>query len=731
MINLNAITGNKMKRILVCLMAVILPLFGMIAQEKKTLTLEDLIPGGETFYKYYPENIYGLGWCGDVCIKPDIDTLFAINPVNGKENAILLREDLNSALEKIGLEKVASLYGVEFVYGNIDEVRLLRKGNVCKYNLKTKEAVVLSKYEETAQNIDFAPNSNNLAYTKGSSLYIVSVDESGNIKNGEVVSDKDGIVYGQVVHRNEFGISKGTFWSPDASKLAFYKMDESMVTEYPLVDIDARIAKEAPIRYPMAGMTSHKVYVGVYDVNTGNVVYLKTADPTDRYFTNISWSPDSKKIYVIELNRDQNHSQLIRYDALTGEQEAIVIEERHEKYVEPQNPITFVPGNDNKFIYQSQRDGYNHLYLYDIDGSFKQLTSGKWLVNEILGFDAKGSTLFYMSTENSPLDACLYKVNIKNGKREMVTKESGWHKVSLSGTGKYIVDSYSSKDVPRVIDIERTDGKGKVINLLTSKNPYEGIDMPTVEHGTIKAADDTTDLYYLLVKPFDFDPSKKYPVVIYVYGGPHAQLVTNTWRGGASGWDSYMAQNGYIVFTLDNRGSANRGLEFENCTFRNLGIEECKDQMKGVEFLKSLPYVDQNRIGVHGWSFGGHMTTALMLRHNDVFKVGVAGGPVIDWALYEVMYGERYMDTPQDNPEGYEATNLNNLAENLKGKLMIIHDYNDKTCVPQHTLQFMKTCIEKRVYPDLFIYPGHDHNVLGRDRVHLHHKISTYFFENL
>lgn len=718
-----------MRRFIIAGTAIAFSLLSTMAQEKKTLTLEDLIPGGETFYKYYPENLYGLQWCGDVCIKPDIDTLFAVNPTNGKETVLATREELNSALAKTNEDKVASFYNIRFKNNNINEVEILRPGKIYIYDLKDKDIKAKYEYDAKAQNIDYAGDTDTFAYTTGNDLYVF---DSNKGVIGDFKSDKDGIVYGQTVHRNEFGITKGTFWSPDAKKLAFYKMDESMVTEYPLIDITTRIAQVVPTRYPMAGMTSHKVYVGVFDTNTGKTVYLKTQDPTDRYFTNISWSPDSKKIYVIELNRDQNHSQLIRYDAATGEKEAVLIEETHEKYVEPQYPITFLKNNDRQFIYMSQRDGFNHMYLYDTDGKLiRQLTSGNWLVQELIGFDEKGNNLFYMSTENSPLETTLYKVNVKNGKREVVTPTPGYHRPLVSASGKYVIDSYTAHDVPRVINIQQTNGKGKIVNLITSKDPYEGIDMPTVEMGTLKAADDTTDLYYFMVKPADFDPAKKYPVVIYVYGGPHAQMVNNIWRWGAGGWDTYMAQNGYIVFTMDNRGSANRGLEFENCTFRHLGIEECKDQMKGVEFLQSLPYIDKDRIGVHGWSFGGHMTTALMLRHPDVFKVGVAGGPVIDWALYEVMYGERYMDTPQDNPEGYKECNLNNLAGNLKGKLMIIHDYNDKTCVPQHTLQFMKTCVDKRVYPDLFIYPGHDHNVLGRDRVHLHHKISTYFFENL
>ena len=442
----------------------------------------------------------------------------------------------------------------------------------------------------------------------------------------------------------------------------------------------------------------------------------------------------------------------------------MLIEEKHDKYVEPQHPILFLPWDETKFIYQSQRDGYNHLYLYDLAklsaahrsaspdteeaekiwkqikkaGSGKdikeavgvQLTQGDWLVQEILGFNEKKKEIIFTATKESPLQSNTYKVNANNGKITAVGNSEGVHSPLLSASGEYLIDRYSTPRIPRNIDIVSTRNHATV-NLLTAKNPYEGYEMPDIEVGTLKAADGKTDLYYRIIKPANFDPAKKYPAIIYVYGGPHAQMITNGWMNAARGWDLYMANKGYIMFSLDNRGSSNRGLEFENATFRQLGIEEGKDQVKGVEYLRSLPYVDGNRIGVHGWSFGGHMTTALMLRYPEIFKVGVAGGPVIDWGYYEVMYGERYMDTPQSNPEGYRQCNLKNLAGNLKGHLLIIHDDHDDTCVPQHTLSFMKACVDARTYPDLFIYPTHKHNVQGRDRVHLHEKITRYFEDYL
>ena len=712
------------KRGYLLLMGLLQALFitNVMAQELKTPTLEDLIPGGETYR--YAENLYGLQWWGDECIKPGIDTLFVINPKTGKEKTITTREIVNKVLEENQSGKLQHFHSVSFPWSDKEQMLIKLPGKYIVYDFKNNQIVSTTALKKEAANQDYCTTTGNVAYTVGNNLYI---------NENAITDESEGIVCGQSVHRNEFGISKGTFWSPKGNLLAFYRMDESMVTQYPLVDITQRIAEVNNIRYPMAGMTSHLVTIGIHNPSNGKTLYLKAGDPTDRYFTNISWAPDEKSLYLIELNRDQNHAKLCQYNAETGELMATLFEETHPKYVEPQQPIVFLPWDATKFIYQSQRDGFNHLYLYDTTGKLiRQLTEGKWLVSDILGFNEKKKEVLFSANDATGRNN--FSVNIRTGERSlpfsMYTTTEGVHNAIASNSGRYVIDNYSTPTLPRKIDIIDTQ-TGKSVNLLTAANPFLGFKMPVIETGTIKAADGVTDIYYRLIKPADMDPNKKYPAIVYVYGGPHAQMVTGGWQNGARGWDIYMANKGYIMFTIDNRGSSNRGLEFENVTFRHLGIEEGKDQVKGVEYLQSLPYVDGNRIGVHGWSFGGHMTTALLLRYPEIFKVGVAGGPVIDWAYYEIMYGERYMDTPQSNPEGYEQCNLKNLAGNLKGHLLIIHDDHDDTCVPQHTLSFMKACIDARTYPDLFIYPGHKHNVMGRDRIHLHEEITRYFEDNL
>lgn len=647
-----------------------------LCMAQKQLTLEDLMPGGKNYWRYVPDNLKGLKWESDVCVwkANNKDEEYRLNPKTGKIDTLAIVTPTNS-------EK---------------------------------------KYK--GDNKDFCEVSKHIAYTRKNNLYVDGL---------QVTDEPEGVVCGQVVHRNEFGIMKGTYWNPLGNLLAFYRMDESMVTDYPMVDISKRTAELRNNKYPMAGMTSHKVTIGVYDVASKKTVYLKAGDPTDRYFTNITWSPNGKSIYLIELNRDQNHSKLCRYNPTTGELEATLIEEISPKYVEPQHPITFLPWDETKFIYQSQKDGFNHLYLYDVNGKqIKQLTSGTWLVQKILGFNEAKKDIIISSTEISPLQSNPFRVNVKSGKRTLIGNKDGVHNTMLSNSGKYLIDHYSSPTVARsisVIDIYT----GKETNLLTAKEPFAKCNMPEITVSTIKAADGVTDLYYRLIKPVDFDPNKKYPAIIYVYGGSHAQMIHNNRNYDTRGWDIYMAQKGYVMLTIDNRGSENRGMEFEQATFRQLGVEEMKDQLKGVDFLKNLPYVDSNRLGVHGWSFGGFMTTNLMTTYPDVFKVGVAGGPVIDWKYYEAMYGERYMDTPESNPEGYKESNLNLKAGNLKGHLLVIYGGDDPVCVPQHSLSFVRACIDAGTYPDLFTYPGQGHNMMGRDRVHLYEKITRYFDDYL
>ena len=703
---------------------------------QKQFTLEDLNYGGNNFHNMVPKNRY-TAWWGDQLVRTDAEFCALIDKNTGKETRLFSVDDINKWVASIGNIKVHSLYHATFPYPNQQLVLLNTSKMRMLVNWKTKQVV----WKQDAKDENFADwnaQSRAVAFVKGDNLYVNNAQ--GTLKQLTKDGSRD-IVYGQSVHRDEFGIYKGTFWSNDGQKLAFYRMDQSMVADYPLVDIDTRIATETPVRYPMAGEKSHLVTVGIYDLNTDKTVYLNTGDPTDRYFTNIAWAPDGKLIYLIELNRAQNRYSLDAYDPATGNKTATLYTESSDKYVHPMHAITFLPWDKSRFILQSEKDGYNHLYLFDTGGKqIKQLTTGKWIVVDLLGFNAKTKEAIILSTEASPIQNNLYAVNLQTGTRRLLdngkgchantTGEGGSHKPALSFSGQWILDSYTEPTVPRNIDIVNV-ASAKATRYFTAENPWVGYTVPEYTCGKIKAADGTTDLYYRMVKPTNFDPNKKYPTIIYVYGGPGVRNVEARWHYWSRGWETYMAQKGYLLFILDNRGSSARGLAFEQATFHHLGVEETKDQMKGVEYLTSLPYVDKDRMGVHGWSFGGFMTTTLITSHPEVFKVGVAGGPVIDWKWYEVMYGERYMGTPQNNPKGYAESSLLSKAKNLKGKLQIITGMNDPVVVPQHCLNFLQECIKVGTQPDFFVYPGEPHNMRGHQSTHLHERISQYFDDYL
>lgn len=702
----------------------------LMAQEGKPLTLEDLMWGGNRYWSHQPANIYAAFW-GDRLMELDVDYVQPLTDAKGKQmksDPAFRLEEVNAAIDTAKYGKVYSLLGASFPYADRPLVMLGTGKARFLYNWQKRAVEFTQEKAGGEQAAAFSKESRSTAYVKDWNLYVRTADGADHAVTTDGSRE---LQYGMSVHRDEFGIHSGLFWSPDGSKLAFYRMDQSMVTDYPLVDIDHRVAELAPEKYPMAGMTSHKVTVGVYTPATGKTVYLQAGDPTDRYFTNVAWSPDGGTVYLIELPRTQDKAGLVAYDAETGARRQVLFTETNPRYVEPMNPIRFLPWDAGKFIYESRKDGYNHLYLYDVTGKeLRQLTSGAFEVIEVLGFNEKTRSVIYKSNEALPIRHNHYAVNVNTGRRVLLDNGRGTHRGVLSASGQWIFDRWSAPDAFRRVDLVSTV-KPAAVSLHQAESPWKERPMPDISCGTIKAADGTTDLYYRLVKPVGFDPAKKYPAVVYVYGGPHAHNVDESWGYLSRPWETYMAQRGYVVFVVDNRGSELRGFDFESVTHRRLGVEEMKDQMEGVKFLKSLPYVDAGRLGVHGWSFGGFMTVNLMCSYPDVFKVGVAGGPVIDWKYYEVMYGERYMDTPRENPDGYAASSLLGKAKDLKGRLQIIVGYNDPTCVLQHSLAFLRACIDAGTQPDYFVYPGDGHNMMGHDMVHLHERITRYFDDYL
>lgn len=682
---------------------------------QKNFTMEETILG----YHLYPKNKH-LAWQGNSDFYTYIDETSLIREHAAKEQkeVVLSLAELNTLLK-------ADLKGFpQYSWLDAETLIIRRQGKEYLINVAEKQVVGETVLPKGAADVSYSKVAGKYAFTRENNLYYT--DASGEVV--AVTSDKDkNMVNGQVVSRNEFGIKEGIFWSPDGKKLAFYRKDESRVGTFPLLDITTPTGSLKEIKYPMAGMDSEEVSLGVYDLETRQTVFMEVTDfGREQYLTNITWGPASDEIYIQVLNRGQDHLRLNKYNASTGKLIATLLEERASTYVEPQCPLTFVGEKGDRFIFTTNnRDGYLNLYLFNTSGKLiRNLTPVKADV-ELLAADPAGRYVYYLSSEISPVEKHLFRVDVRNGKRTRLTHAEGWHTITMSPNTSWFIDNYSSLQVPRVIEVASNAGKVSR-KVLEAPDPFEGYNVGEITLGTIKA-DDGEDLYYRLIKPAGFDPARKYPVIHYVYGGPHSQMVRNNWKASLRMWEMYMAQRGYVVFVMDNHGTPNRGKAFEDVIHRRCGQQEMIDQLKGIEFVKSHPWVDQDRIGVHGWSYGGFMTITMLTHHPEIYKVGVAGGPVIDWKWYEAMYGERYMDTPQENPEGYEKSSLLPMAKMLKRKLLICQGMIDPVVVSEHSLSFVRECVKNNVQVDYFPYPCAEHNVMGKDRIHLMDKVTEYF----
>jgi len=697
------------------------------------LTIEETVTGAR---KYAPTSLVGQQWRKDsksiTYLSTDFTNLLEKSATNGwKETILATKSEFEAALKVAFTGEEFALrtfpFSIKWQTNATFETEIASKINQYKivYDVTTKKITSKIGYSIEGSQACFSAN-NAVAWLKDNNIRITSTNTTIEVTNDENPAIVNGSDY---VHRQEFGIDRGMWWNATGTQLAYYRKDETMVGNYPIINWNEREAVNKDLKYPMAGMTSEQVTLILYDVASGKKITIQTGEPKDQYLTMVSWEPSGKYIFVGILNRDQNHLKFNKYDAITGAFVKTLFEEKASTWVEPQHALTFVPNNPNQFIYQTDFNGYNQMYLYTTDGKLlKNLGFKDVVVTNLLGFDGTNTKINYIGTANNGLDRQLYQVDIKSGKTIQLTTISGTHNASVSSDGTMVLDQYSNATTPNEISILNIKTKIATTTLVKADNPFTGkIDLPRIEMVSLTAADGTTPLNGRIIYPANFDATKKYPVMVYVYGGSHAQLVTNKWLGGAGYFDIYMAQQGYVVFTLDNRGSDARGKKFCEVTHRNLGVNEMADQMKGVDFLKSKSFVDSNKIGVFGWSFGGFMTTSLLTSQPDTFKVGVAGGPVIDWKYYEIMYGERYMDTPQDNPEGYAKTSLLDKVKNLKGRLLLIHGAQDPVVVQQQSMNFIESSIKAGKQVDYFLYPNHEHNVSGRDRIHMYAKIADYF----
>lgn len=698
---------------------------------QRNFTIDETVFGPS---KFAPKTIFGLQWMKSTDNFTHLDTSYQqlierSAKDNWSEKAIATLDDLKSALAKVNITENYTLNTFPYTYEWIDkdvikfELAAEKNRYAIHYNIKVKSASIANTLPKELANTEVGIHT---AYLVGNNIEILTTEGS----KIQVTKDTiDGIVNGsENTHRQEFGISKGMWWSPDGKQLLYYRKDETMVSKYPLTQWDTRVATNKDIRYPMAGMKSEEVTLVVFNTETKNYTTLKTGEPKEQYLTSVTWDPTNDFVYVGVLNRGQDHLKLNQYNTKTGDFVKTLFEEKSTTWVEPQHALIFLPNNKYQFLYQTDKDGYNQLYLYNTDGKLiKHLGYQDVIVENFKGFNTNATKAYYVGVINKGLERHLFEVDIKSGKTKQLTSTNGVHNALVSPSGNYVLDQYNNLNTPYALQVINTKN-GQSKSIYEANNPFSGqIDLPKIEFKEFLSPDGKTPLNARITYPTNFDSSKKYPVMLYLYGGSHAQMIADRWLGGVGYFDLYMAQNGYLVFTLDNRGSDARGRDFTRVTHRQLGEAEIADQLVGINYLTSLPYVDKDNMGIFGWSYGGFMTTSLMTKHNTTFKAGVAGGPVMDWKYYEVMYGERYMDTPQENPAGYEKTSLLNKADQLKGNLLIIHGAQDPVVVQQHSMDFIEQCIKKGIQVDYFLYPSHEHNVRGKDRIHMYKKIANYF----
>ena len=690
------------------------------AQLKK-LTLEDTVLQQNRAFR--ADKLEGFQWIPNtnkyVFYTENFAKMMMASTNNSEATEYIRLADINAVLKT----NLKSFSGVDWIDTNT--LLIKEKGIYYVYIVESKLGTKIHETKETDENQTFDKKRQNLAFTEKNNLYYYTINREKIAVTNE---SNEAIVSGQFIARNEFGINNGIFWSPKSNYLAFYQKDQTEVADYPILDINVTPGKLETIKYPMIGQKSEKPRVGIYNLAEQKTIFITPKGNADDYLTNLAWSPDEKYILIAELNRGQNNMNLNLYDAKTGAFVRTLVNEKNNNWIEPEHEAFFPNEKSNNFVWFSEKDGFQNLYYYTIEGKLiKQLTANKFPVREIVSTNPAAGEIYFKATGENPTNMLVYKVDLK-GKQTLITKDQGVHSVSISSNYNWFFDEFSNHSTPSKSLLYNKNGKAT--SLLESKNKYKDYEIGSAEIKTIKAADGSTDLYTRLIKPSNFDSSKKYPVLVYVYGGPHAQMITNSYLDGANLWMYWMAEQGYLVFTVDNRGSDNRGFAFESVIHGRLGANEMDDQIKGVDYLKSLPFVDSNRLAVHGWSFGGFMTTSLMLRKPDIFKVGVAGGPVTDWKYYEIMYGERYMDTPFENQKGFDESSTLNYVKYLKGKLLLIHGTSDDVVVMQNNFALIKKFIEVQKQVDFFAYPMHKHNVLGKDRVHLMTKVLNYVIEN-
>jgi len=599
------------------------------------------------------------------------------------------------------------------------------------YDLKSQSSRVLVSGKQELADPKISPDGKLVSYVREHNLWVVTTADGKEraLTQGGTEELRKGEL--DWVYPEELDITTAYWWAPDSSSVAFLEMDERKVTQFPLVDF-ASYSGEADLeRYPVPGGANPIVHVYVVPAAGGEPRKMDTGTETNNYLPRVNWLPDSKRLAIQRLNREQNVLDLVLADASTGNSKTILTE-KDPYWINVSDDLHFLK-DSTRFVWSSERSGYRHLYLYDVSGKqLAQLTKGDWEVTQLDAVDESAGLVYFGATEKSPIERHLYRVSLDGSRFARLTKEDGTHGIRFSPDAKAYVDTYSNVMTPPRRDTFSADG-AKLATLEENKVPeLAEFHLSPVEFFTIQSHDGVT-LNCSIIKPPHFDPSKKYPVITYTYGGPHAQVILNAWAGrGGFLWHQMMAQKGYIIFSLDNRGSAGRGHLFEEPIHYRLGAQELSDQRDGAAWLRNQPYVDPNRIGIWGWSYGGHMTLHAMFEAGEIYKAGFAGGPVTDWHYYDTIYTERYLGLLPQREEGYQESSPIKNADHLKGKLLIAHGTGDDNVHYSNTLALINDLISQGKYVEVIAFPGRGHGVsdVPAQRL-LWERVTKFFLDNL
>lgn len=708
----------------------------VFAWEKKKITPEDIWQK----YLFFPRTAENINWMQQGRYYTDLvdQKIIRFDVTNGKEEDVVA--DL-STLKSNGKTLVFESYAF-----SADEKKILLlaekesiyrrsfKGYYYIFDLGTKTLTPLSKNRKQSY-ADFSPDGTKVAFVRDNNLFYTDLKDMQ-----EVQVTRDGrvneIINGSTdwVYEEEFYGTKAFFWSPDGSKIAYCTFDERAVPEYNLQLWQNLYPKDYRFKYPKAGEKNSEVSVSIFNLIDAKTVRVDLGSEKDIYIPRINWTQNPALLSIRRMNRLQNKLELLHADAKTGTTKT-VLEEQSPSYIDLEftDDLKYLK-NGRQFIWSSEQDGYKHLYLYDISGKLiRQITKGSWEVSDFVGVDEKRGLVYYTSKEVSPIEKHLYVIGISGKNKKRLSVSRGVNEIDMSPDFTYYINTNSRIDLPYRISLHRSSG-GKELRVLEDnadlKRTMSEYTLSPVEFFTFKTSEGV-DLNGYMIKPPDFNASKKYPVLMYVYGGPGDQKVIDEWEGNLM-WHQMLAQQGYIVTCVDNRGTGGRGEVFKKCTYGKLGALEVKDQIETATYLGNLPYVDRARIGIWGWSFGGYMTLLCLTLGNGVFKTGIAIAPVTNWRFYDTIYTERFLQKPQDNPGGYDNNSPLTYADRLKGALLLVHGTGDDNVHVQNSMEMQNALIRSGKQFESFFYPNRNHGIYGGNtRLHLYTMMTNFIRKSL